>query len=132
MADRQTAPAQQAKITARRENRRLRPRGYATWRPQAKTEVLLGRVEDVIAEYEDFLPLTVRQIFYRLVASHGYEKTEAAYKRLGEHLNRARRAGRIPFETIRDDGVVTSPGRLLQQRRRLLGRHRNAHPSLPP
>jgi len=42
--------------------------------------------------------------FYRLVGAHGYEKTEQAYERLGEHLNRARRAHIISMDAIRDDG----------------------------
>jgi hypothetical protein len=63
-------------------------------------------VEDILCEYEDYLPLTVRQIFYRLVAAHGYEKTERAYERLAEHLVRARRARLIEFDDIRDDGIV--------------------------
>jgi hypothetical protein len=61
----------------------------------------------VLQEYAKHLPLTVRQIFYRLVAQHGYDKTEAAYERLGNHLVRARRAKLVPFDSIRDDGVVT-------------------------
>ena len=48
----------------------------------------------------------MRQIFYRLVGAHGYDKTEQAYARLGEHLNRARRDGRIQFDAIRDDGIT--------------------------
>jgi hypothetical protein len=48
----------------------------------------------------------LRQVFYRLVAAFGYEKTEQAYARLGEMLNRARRSGEIPFPSIRDDGVT--------------------------
>ena len=43
---------------------------------------LLGQVEAVLDEYADYLPLTVRQIFYRLVGAYGYEKTERAYARL--------------------------------------------------
>jgi hypothetical protein len=61
----------------------------------------------VLKEYEAHLPLTVRQIFYRLVASFGYEKTELAYNRLAEALVRARRARLLPFDDIRDDGVTT-------------------------
>ena len=80
------------KITAGRENGRTRPRGYADWRPQAKTRVLLDQVNDVLVEYEDYLPLSVRQIFYRLVATRGYPKDERAYDRLAEALVRARRA----------------------------------------
>ncbi len=60
----------------------------------------------MLKEYAEHLPLTLRQIFYRLVATAAYEKTEAAYERLGGLLNRARRAGLVPFEAIRDDGVT--------------------------
>ncbi|MGI8511401.1 MAG: hypothetical protein ACR2NH_02105 [Solirubrobacteraceae bacterium] len=83
-----------------------RPRGYAPWAPRADTRALLEDVLDVLDEYADHLPLTVRQIFYRLV-SRGYPKDENAYSRLGNALGRARRARMIPFEAIRDDGVVT-------------------------
>jgi len=62
----------------------------------------------VLDEYVKHLPLTIRQIFYRLVGAHGYDKTEHAYKRLGEHLNRARRARIIPMTAIRDDGGTIS------------------------
>lgn len=93
-------------FTASREKRR-RPRGYADWRPQRKTHALLNAVGDVIQEYRDYLPLTVRQIFYRLVGAYDYPKTEQAYERLAEKLVRARRAGLLAFDVIRDDGVVT-------------------------
>jgi hypothetical protein len=96
-----------SEVTARRENGRRRPKGYADWRPQTKTRILLEQVEDVLREYEDHLPLTVRQIFYRLVAAFDYDKTDRAYDRLGEVLVRARRGRLIPFEWIRDDGVTT-------------------------
>jgi hypothetical protein len=59
----------------------------------------------VLLEYAAYLPLTVRQIFYRLVGAHNYEKTERAYKRLAELINRARRCGLIEFTSIRDDGI---------------------------
>lgn len=83
-----------------------RVRGYAAWTPRSKTLVLLEQVEAVLDEYAAHLPLTVRQIFYRLVGNHGYAKTEKAYDNLGEMLNRARRAGRVDFDNIRDDGVT--------------------------
>ena len=81
-----------------------RPRGFIDWQPQAKTAALIEEVREVLDEYRDFLPLTIRQIFYRLVGAHGYEKTERAYQRLGEFLSKARRAQLIDFEAIRDDG----------------------------
>lgn len=83
-----------------------RVRGLALWLPQHATLMLLATVQSVLTEYAAFLPLTIRQIFYRLVGAHGYDKTEQAYSRLGEHLNRARRAGLIEFSAIRDDGIM--------------------------
>ena len=92
-------------VTAGRDKRR-RPRGYdPDWRPRAATLALLEQVDAVLEEYEDYLPLSVRQIFYRLVAGHGYEKTERGYGRLADCLVRARRAKRVPFAVIRDDSA---------------------------
>jgi hypothetical protein len=93
------------------ERIRTRARGFAPWTPRASTEQLLAQVDLVLAEYVDHLPLTLRQIFYRLVEAYAYEKTEQAYERLCEHLNRARRAQRISMEVIRDDGgtIITPP-----------------------
>lgn len=97
----------EAENTPSRKNGR--PKGYITfYKPQAKTQALLGQVLEILEEYRDYLPMTVRQIFYRLVGAYGYPKDEAAYSRLGEHLSKARRAQVIPFEAIRDDGVVTT------------------------
>jgi hypothetical protein len=83
-----------------------RPRGFATWNPKPATIDFVGQIKTVLDEYEDYLPVTARQIFYRLVGEHGYDKTEQAYARLCETLVRARRAGMIPFASIRDDGTA--------------------------
>jgi hypothetical protein len=83
-----------------------RVRGFAAWRPIARTEALLSTVLAILEEYTAYLPLTIRQIFYRLVGVHNYPKTERDYKNLGELINRARRAGRIDFAAIRDDGIT--------------------------
>jgi hypothetical protein len=89
---------------------RTRVRGFAPWSPRKDTRRLLGLVQGVLHEYRDNLPLTVRQIFYRLVGAHGYIKTEAGYGRLAEHLNRARRARILLMDAIRDDGnTVLAP-----------------------
>jgi hypothetical protein len=87
-----------------------RPRGFANWMPRPDTATLLAQVQTVLAEYQAYLPLTIRQIFYRLVGAHGYEKTDHAYGRLCEHLNRARRARLIDMDAIRDDGITAIGG----------------------
>jgi hypothetical protein len=87
-----------------------RPRGYiAHYRPRPSTRALLDNVQAVLAEYRDALPLTCRQVFYRLVGKYDYDKTEDAYARLCEHMSNARRARLIPFDSIRDDGVLGGP-----------------------
>jgi hypothetical protein len=96
-------------FTARRESGHRRPRGYADWRPHAKTRALLEQIDAVLAEYAAYLPMSVRQVYYRLVGAFEYEKTERAYERLAECLVRARRARLIPFDHIRDDGVTIYP-----------------------
>jgi hypothetical protein len=86
------------------ERRTTRPRGFAPWNPQTTAQALLAQVQDVLTEYAEHLPLTCRQVFYRLVGAHGFEKSEQAYARLCETLSRARRARLIPMDAIRDDG----------------------------
>ena len=88
-----------------------RVRGFAPWRPQGNAKALLGDVNNVLAAFAAYLPLTVRQIFYRLVATTGFPKSERAYKRLAEILVRARRAGLVSWDAIRDDGFH-KPGNL--------------------
>lgn len=80
--------------------------GYCEWNPQAKTLYWMQCVNEVLEQYRDYWPLTIRQIFYRLVANYGYEKDEKAYGRLINYLGRARRAHMIPFHAIRDDGAI--------------------------
>ena len=88
-----------------------RPRGWlGDWRPQRKTLLLIEQIQVVLQEYAAHLPLTVRQIFYRLVGAYGYDKTELAYDRLGEVAAKARRASLIPMDHIRDDGITRLGG----------------------
>lgn len=94
-----------SEVTASRHNGRKRPKGYAEYRPRRETKIVLAQVDEVLWEYRAQLPLTVRQIFYRLVGAYGFLKTEQACERLGNYLVRARRARMIPFENIRDDSA---------------------------
>lgn len=90
---------------------RKRPRGFTEgYKPRGSNIELLAAVQEVLEEYSDQLPLTCRQIFYRLVGKLNYEKSEQAYSRLTEMLVLARRGGAIPFDHIRDDGnAVQAP-----------------------
>ena len=82
-----------------------RARGFIeAWHPRAETWELLCRIKQVLDEYVEQLPLTLRQIFYILVGRHAYEKTERAYERQCETLNKARRAKVVDMDSVRDDG----------------------------
>jgi hypothetical protein len=85
---------------------RTRPRGFAPWKPQPAGLEMVRSVSQVLNEYHAHLPLTLRQVFYRLVVKGTVEKTERGYKRLCELMNRARRAEMIPMDAIRNDGTT--------------------------
>ena len=89
-------------ITAGR-NKRSRVRGYAPWKPQARARATLANVEQVLETYQAHLPMSVRQILYALIGRDQAEKGD--YEHLLDVMNRARRAGMIDFEAIRDDGI---------------------------
>jgi hypothetical protein len=71
---------------------------------------VIASVRRVLEEYRAHLPLTIRQVFYRLVALEVLGKTERDYKSLAEKVNRARRAQLVPFDAIRDDGLTLRKG----------------------
>jgi hypothetical protein len=85
----------------------IRPRGYVNdWKFRGARTALMEQINAVFEEYAAYRPLTVRQIFYRLIGEYGYPKDKRSIGRLTELLIIARRAREIPFEWIRDDGVV--------------------------
>lgn len=90
---------------------RKRPKGYAPWSPQLETLKLVGQARAVLQEYRVHLPMTARQVFYRLVGVYDYPKDERAYERLCNALGRARRSGFIPFDHLRDDGASVMESR---------------------
>lgn len=78
--------------------------GFNKWTPTGESEAILSAVMQVFEDYKDYLPLTGRQVFYRLVGAYGYPKDERAANRLYGILGRARRAGMLPFTHLRDGG----------------------------
>lgn len=78
--------------------------GFASWRPTGESREILALIQQVLEDYKDYLPMTGRQIFYRMVGAYGYAKSEAAANRVYNVLGRARRAMLIPFNAVRDGG----------------------------
>lgn len=67
--------------------------GYVAYRPKGYAKSWLQAAKTVLVQYKAWNePMTVRQIFYRLVAEFGYDKTEGAYGSLGGYIARSRRA----------------------------------------
>jgi hypothetical protein len=85
-------------------------RGYAEWNPKPEALHWVRATGQVLDEYRDYWPLSVRQLFYRLVADHGYAKSEAAYNKLTGYISRARRAGLLPWAAVRDGGLGRTLG----------------------
>ena len=98
--------------------------GYSRWDPQRARRrntpdtpspyERLQQIGEIIDLYALHLPLTIRQIYYRLVAEYDFPKTTAAYDNLVALLTKARRAGwyvatdrgryqGLLFDCIRDD-----------------------------
>jgi hypothetical protein len=90
------------------KKRTTRVRGFAPWRPDRESLELVKQVRTVLELFRAYLPVSIRQVFYRLVSTVGYPKDESSYKRLGDILNRARRAGLIDWDDFRDDGFQRS------------------------
>ncbi|NCO33061.1 MAG: hypothetical protein AUJ92_11625 [Armatimonadetes bacterium CG2_30_59_28] len=67
---------------------------------QAKTLALIETVKGILGEYD--IAITLRQLFYRLVAAHARENTQNSYKRLSKTLSKAREEGCIPWDAIED------------------------------
>lgn len=64
---------------------------------------VIKQANAIIDEYEALgYKLTLRQIHYQFVARDWYENTQANYKRLGNILDAARKAGRIDWDAIED------------------------------
>jgi hypothetical protein len=80
------------------------------WEPRPDAAITLDNIRTILDEYRAYGPMTVRQIFYRLVGNYNYDKTELAYNRLAELLVKARRAQLVPFHRIRDSGTESAGG----------------------
>jgi len=69
----------------------------------AKTQETILLAEKIIKEYHaQGFSLTLRQVYYQFVARGIIENTERSYKRMGNVISDARRAGLIDWDAIED------------------------------
>ena len=82
---------------------------FTDWTPgTTKTKRLLGLVSEVIDDYEQQgYALTLRQLYYQLVARGHIVNEQRSYKNLGDLVNNARLGGLIDWERIVDRGRVS-------------------------
>ena len=71
------------------------------WRPSAPTLELVDAARDVLAEAGGY-SMTLRAVYYRLVAKNRIENSPPSYKRLSELLDRARWAGLLDRDSMED------------------------------
>jgi hypothetical protein len=81
-------------------DKRSRPVGYAPRSPRAATREALDQILAVLDDHTDYWPITPRQVLYRRMGRG--QATKADADRIGDYINRGRRAGLIPWEAIGD------------------------------
>ena len=69
---------------------------------RSSVDETLEQINSVMAEYQQ--KMTIRQIYYRLIAEYGLENSEKSYKRIVKILSDARLSGSIPYDAIHDLG----------------------------
>lgn len=80
------------------------------FRPDSLT--MIDTINAILDEYEaEGYDLSLRQLYYQLVARGFIENSDRSYKRLGDLVNNARLAGLIDWDMIKDRGreTVTPP-----------------------
>jgi hypothetical protein len=66
-----------------------------------KYALVVNKVNEIFDDYPG-MKLTLRQIFYRLVAEHDYPNTKSKYTQLSTQLVKARKIGHIDESRIED------------------------------
>ncbi len=69
---------------------------------------LIETANGILDEYEKMgFKLSLRQLYYQLVARDHIENSDASYKRIGSLISNARKAGLVDWEMIEDRNRVT-------------------------
>jgi hypothetical protein len=78
---------------------------YLPWKPTGNSQEIVDMANQILEEYEEQgYELSLRQLYYQFVARDIIPNTERSYKRLGDIVSRARDAGMISWESIKDRG----------------------------
>lgn len=76
---------------------------YESWTPSAASTQIVAHADRIATDYAgQGYNLTLRQLFYRFVATDLLPNTQRSYKRLGDIVNRGRLAGMISWDHIED------------------------------
>lgn len=76
---------------------------YVPWRPNKETKQLVAFINGLIDSYlAQGFKLSVRQLYYQLVARDMIANTEQSYKRVASIINDGRLAGLIDWDAIED------------------------------
>lgn len=78
---------------------------YVSRNFSSSSMAIIDKANEIIAAYQaQGLNLTLRQLYYRFVASASIANKQSEYKRLGAIINDGRMAGLIDWEAIEDRG----------------------------
>ena len=78
---------------------------YTPKRFNASSLAIIETANTIIEDYRaQGLALTLRQLYYRFVATAAIENSEKSYKRIGSIINDGRLAGLLSWEAIEDRG----------------------------
>lgn len=82
---------------------------YVNWKPATQSVALVDAANGILAEYaEQGFDLTLRQLYYQFVARDLIPNTPKSYNNLGTVIQKARNAGLIDWDRIKDRGRKTS------------------------
>lgn len=78
---------------------------YKDWNPRKPSLALLDKCTDILNQYaEDGYDLTLRQLYYQLVAADLIPNKQSEYDKLGRMIDNARNAGMVDWGMIKDRG----------------------------
>jgi len=69
-----------------------------------KKRTIINKVKEIISQYT--IPLTVRQVYYRLVVENIIPNTRQEYKHYNGYLVKARESGEVPYSAFASDKYI--------------------------